>query len=179
MIGPPFSSIHQGIQFAVSNAPVGGSSWPSMAPSRATSGDSLSRLDTRAQAAQVMRVVERLAAHEWRWLGLAYGPADSIEQLADDMVPYVIGRIGTGVFNRRLIADLVLWNCGRRGKALSLRRLASREGIKVWKTLKLANEIGKIMQEVGISAFDSLDSSFGEHGWLLERTSALSSGAAG
>lgn len=169
MIGPPFDSVHRGILFAVSNAPSVGSSWPSSSPSRATSSDTLSRLDNRAQSAQVMRVVERLAPHEWRWLGLAYGPVDSIEALADDMVPYVLGRIGAGVFNRRLVADLILWNCGRRGKAISLRRIATREGVKVWKTLKLGNQIGKIMQAVGVSAFEFLDDEFGKHGWILRR----------
>lgn len=168
MIGPPFESVHQGIRFAASNASGCGSNWPKMAPSRATSGDNLSRMDIRAQSAQVMSTLGRLNEDEWIWIGLAYGPEDGLERLADSMVPYVVGRLGTGAYNRRLMADLVLWNCGRRGKALSIRRLATREDIKVWKTLKLAKAIGEIMQAVGIRAFDALDDEFGKHGWLLK-----------
>lgn len=166
MLGPPFDSIHHGVQFAYANgAPSCGSNWPNMGP-RGASG--LSRLDVHAQAGQVQLVIGRLKPDEVLWVQLAYGPLDEVDARAVDMVPFVLAQLPTGAYKTRLIADLVMWNCGRReAKSLSLRRMAARGEMSNYKLGRLALKVGQIMQQTGVRAFEALDRSFGEHQWLV------------
>lgn len=165
MMGPPFDSVHKGVEFAFSNASSCGSNWPNMAPARASSG--LTRLDMHAQAGQIQGVIGRLQAHEALWIKLAYGPVSELQGFAVEMTSYVVGRLPTGAHNRRLIADLILWNCGRREvKGVSLRHMAKHSNLSVWKTAKLGGAVGKIMQDIGVRAFEVLERDFSEHQWL-------------
>lgn len=162
-IGPPFDNVHQGIAFAFFNGSSCGSNWPTMTPTRQTSG--LSRLDVRAQAGQVQAVIGRLARTEAAWIKLAYGSPEEMQQAAADVCEHVIGRLPSGEYPRRMIADLVLWNCGRR-KGLSVRDIAANYGWRLSRTYELARKVGQVMLDVGVRAFMTLEDEFGGHGWL-------------
>jgi hypothetical protein len=127
----------------------------------------MTRLDMRAQAGQVQGVIGRLQPDAALWIRLAYGPADELVKCACEMVTYVIGRLPTGGYERRVIADLILWNCGRREvQGISLRPMAQRGEMSVWKLQQLGKKVGQIMQDIGVRAFEDLEHDFSDHSWL-------------
>lgn len=168
MIGPPFDSVHHGIEFAFSNAPGCGSNWPSGPSARSSHG--MTRLDVRAQAGQVHCVIDRLNIDEKLLVLIVYGPMDEAQSHALELVPLVISRLPTGSYHTRLIADLILWSCGRREFAdMSLRKMAKKVGISVWKTFSLGKKVGSVLQAINERMFSDLERSFDEHQWLFRR----------
>lgn len=168
-IGPPFYSVHQGMRFAFSNAPSCGSSWPTMMMSGSGNANiGMTRLDVRAQAGLVQAVVERLPKAERTWVMLTYGQSFDARSAANDIVEWVIAQLPAGTYNRHVLIDMICYACGTGVDPVSLRAIANKHKITMWKTCKLEKIVTEAVERIGIRAYDALEKDFENHKWLVD-----------
>lgn len=166
MMGPPWSSVHQGLEFAFANVAGCGSNWPNQVAVRATRG--MSRADMVAQAGMVRAVVSRLENDQSNWVGLSYSPAAEATRCARSLAGVVSARAGVET-PVQLASDLVLWVSGRRDvRGVTARRIAQRNDVSVHRVLSAGEKIGEQVRIIGLNAFCALDCDFRSHGWIVE-----------